>query len=258
MNSTQTPTSLRIVAWIFLLSGLWSLLAMAIAPFQGRITLSLGVLGIPIFFGLLHLRNGWRICALIFLWIGLIFFPIYSVIAFTSAIPIDFKFLGASVARIPGWLAALGALPFFLLALWQYRVLTGPRCPRPLPPAPLSRQPNSTPFPLHHTLSFRQPHLLSDDIRGHLRRRIANRHRTMPAHRPSRAKGAPKIPRLCPTPAIHPLFAATLHLPAAENTEVTESGTRAPESPGIDFEYREANRTIYTLGSGSYVFNSTI
>lgn len=120
------PTALRVVAYIHLVGGLLSVVTFFVLLFNGTFSIRLGILGIPIFFGLLNLRNGWRICAMVLMWFGLIGFPIIFVISLVSSVPAHFQLFGLNIARIHPWFVSLGTIPFFLLVVWQYRVLIRP------------------------------------------------------------------------------------------------------------------------------------
>jgi predicted GH43/DUF377 family glycosyl hydrolase len=51
---------------------------------------------------------------------------------------------------------------------------------------------------------------------------------------------------------------ATVYVPAAVGTNVTENGASASDSPGVSFVRREGDRSIYTLESGSFRFESRL
>jgi cytochrome c oxidase subunit IV len=122
----SAPLSLKIVAALFILSGISSIIEVIISLIQGRLSFNFGVLGVVIGIGLLHFSRTWRICALIFIWIALICLPLVALV---------FMFLAGSVNYIIFWQnvgpgsraigVALAAL-MFGVALWQYRVLTRP------------------------------------------------------------------------------------------------------------------------------------
>jgi hypothetical protein len=50
---------------------------------------------------------------------------------------------------------------------------------------------------------------------------------------------------------------ATVFLPSAEGTVVTEAGAPADQRPGVTFLRREGDRMVYAIESGSYQFEST-
>ena len=63
---------------------------------------------------------------MVLLWFGLISFPIMFLLGLSDAVPAYFQVFGINVARIPGWIVSVGTIPFFLLVIWQYRVLIRP------------------------------------------------------------------------------------------------------------------------------------
>ena len=65
------PVSLVIVAWIYIAAGLLAGLDILIGLFSGRIHINLGALCLFAGIGLIRLQNGWRICALVFIWLFL-------------------------------------------------------------------------------------------------------------------------------------------------------------------------------------------
>src|SRR5438128_6680105 len=62
------PTSLKVVAWVFLIFGILSAIEIISSLVAGKLSLNFGVLGIFIGRGLLRLSPGWRTVALICLW----------------------------------------------------------------------------------------------------------------------------------------------------------------------------------------------
>jgi hypothetical protein len=51
---------------------------------------------------------------------------------------------------------------------------------------------------------------------------------------------------------------ATVYVPAAPGSDVSEGGKGAADSPGVRFVGREADRTVYSIESGSYTFESRL
>jgi hypothetical protein len=123
---SKVPTSLKVVAVLFIIGGVLAVIEILVALTHGRININFGVLGLFIGPGLLRFSRGWRTCGLIFLWIGLIVIPIIFLIGLTGTFPTYFMVFGVRVARIHPWWVLVAAVPFFLLVLWQYRVLTRP------------------------------------------------------------------------------------------------------------------------------------
>lgn len=93
---------------------------------RGHLSLDLGVLGIPIYFGLLRRSSGWRTWALVFAWVGMLVSPAAFLLGLASRNPAYFKVFGLQLASLsPVWLSVV-SVPFFFLNVWQYRVLTHP------------------------------------------------------------------------------------------------------------------------------------
>jgi hypothetical protein len=120
------PVSLKIVAWLFIIGGIFSVIEILFALTQSRIKIDFGVLGLFIGPGLMRFSRGWRTCALVFVWIGLIILPIVFLIGLSGRIPAYFELFGTKVTRPPGRLVSIGLIPFFLLFIWEYRILTRP------------------------------------------------------------------------------------------------------------------------------------
>ena len=116
MNSTR---DLRIVSWLFIISGVGSL----VAPFvTGRIEIGTGLLGIPVGIGLLRFRPMWRTFALVIIWLG------FAALVGGAAVLLFSQHVSMNLL---GWRSGSGRvflaflLPIcFLVALWEYRVLT--------------------------------------------------------------------------------------------------------------------------------------
>jgi len=117
------PTSLKIVAILFILGGINSVIDVIVAILHNRINIHFGVLGLFIGPGLLSLRPGWRTCAIVFIWIALIFLPIFTVFMFLHSGPLDFNVFGQKVGHASKEFGLVMAVIMFLLSLWQYKVL---------------------------------------------------------------------------------------------------------------------------------------
>jgi hypothetical protein len=124
--SQPTPTSLRVVAGIFLFFGLTAVVDIVVRLAFGTVYLTFGVLGIPVYYGLLRHNANWRLVALMFLWFGFIVLPLIALVTVLGALPSYFELFGIQIVEIPAWFVAASAVPFFFLNLWQYRVLTSP------------------------------------------------------------------------------------------------------------------------------------
>ena len=120
------PLSLKIVACLFIIGGILAGIEIITALIKGRVSLSLGVIGLFVGYGLLKLRRGWRTCALVFLWILFIGIPIISMFYITQpSSGFNVQMLGEPLSRNPIFILLLNIFCFLPL-LWSYRVLTRP------------------------------------------------------------------------------------------------------------------------------------
>lgn len=129
MEPTQRgnlPTSLIVVAVLFILFGVLSVFEVLIALLHGRISINLGVLNLFVGLGLLRLSRGWRTCGLVFLWIALIGLPLFALLILATARPLDLSLFGRKIGHAHDGLGLLVAAAMFALVLWEYRVLTRP------------------------------------------------------------------------------------------------------------------------------------
>src|SRR5260221_10533190 len=125
-NARQTPIALSVISYLFLIMGIVAVIEMIITASRGAIHPDFYVLGLGIFAGLRRHSRGWRTCALIFTWFGLIGLAVMiGFILFDGGMvfrrPSDLKFVDISLI----W-SLIIVMPFFVLQLWQYRVLTRP------------------------------------------------------------------------------------------------------------------------------------
>lgn len=120
------PASLKVVAIIFFLGGIHSVIEVVLAFAHGRLSINFGVLGLFIGPGLLALRPGWRACAMVFIWIALICLPVATVLMLFHPGHFDFEVFGRQVGYVTKELGLAVAIALFLLTLWEYRVLNRP------------------------------------------------------------------------------------------------------------------------------------
>jgi sterol desaturase/sphingolipid hydroxylase (fatty acid hydroxylase superfamily) len=127
MNNDGNPTPLRIVAGMFIFSGICIAADIVISLFHGNVNINLGILSLWIGPGLLKHNRGWRDWALIFLWFGIIGAPVLLFIACVYDMDsTQTKILGIQIGNIPNALIFVYIAAIFLLDIWQYRVLTRP------------------------------------------------------------------------------------------------------------------------------------
>jgi len=126
INSEQKqlqPAALQLVAILFIVGGSHAAIEIYNSIILGKIHLHFGILGIPIGWGLLRLRNRWRIWALVSTGLSLVLTAIGLV--FTQFVRlVDFNILGVEMGNVD----AIYTIPFFALFIiylvWQYKVLT--------------------------------------------------------------------------------------------------------------------------------------
>lgn len=115
MNSTR---DLRIVSWLFIISGVSCL----VAPlFTSRFEIGTGLLGIPAGIGLLRFRRGWRTFALLSISLGFAALLVIVVILLSSQHVTVNLFGWRPESR---WAYLVFLIPALLVMLWEYRVLT--------------------------------------------------------------------------------------------------------------------------------------
>jgi hypothetical protein len=122
----QAPAALKVVAVLFIISGVLAVLEILVSLTRNHINFNFGVLGIFIGLGLLRFRRGWRTCALVFIWLMLIFIPVFGIMVLAGTRPIHLKLFGQQMGYASATFAFFVATVLFALAVWQYRVLTRP------------------------------------------------------------------------------------------------------------------------------------
>jgi hypothetical protein len=121
------PVSLVIVAWIYIVAGFLACLDIIIALFSGRMHINLAALCLFAGIGLIRLQNGWRICALVIVW--LFFAVIGLLVLFGIFSPQSVKvtvFSDVSNAANRPITFLLMIILVLVPAYWIYRVLTRP------------------------------------------------------------------------------------------------------------------------------------
>ena len=127
MGATQrVPTSLKIVAILFILGGVSAAIQMVTAFAHGKVILNFGVLELFVGPGLLALRPGWRTCALVDLWAAMILVPISGFLMLSHSGNLDFGLTGRKVGDLPKAVGLAMIAVMFALSVRKYRVLTRP------------------------------------------------------------------------------------------------------------------------------------
>ncbi len=119
------PQPLKIVAWLFIVSGICAAIKIVFLLLAGHININLGVLSIFVGRGLLRLNPRALTWAMFFTWLGLIFMPIFIAISFFMSG--NLTFLGLQLGKAPFGLTILLGIAGFALVYWQYTVLTQPQ-----------------------------------------------------------------------------------------------------------------------------------
>jgi hypothetical protein len=120
---TGVPIALKVVAWLFIVGGAISALQLIFKFLHGQFTIDTGPLGLFIGPGLLRLSRGWRTCALLVLWIGMIIAVIIGFAMLAAGGLTHVNLFGVDVGSAP---IALGLVVDGLLSallVWEYRVL---------------------------------------------------------------------------------------------------------------------------------------
>ncbi len=126
LKRQNIPVSLKIVAWLFIIGGIFKSIEFIAALMKGHVYLPLGLIGLFVGYGLLKLRRGWRTCALVFLWILFIGLPITSIFYLNQpSSGFTVRFFEQPLPRNPIIFLLVSAISF-LSSLWAYRVLTRP------------------------------------------------------------------------------------------------------------------------------------
>ena len=126
MDRGKLPTSLFVVAVLFIVHGAFSLMEVLVSLMSFGININLGVLGLFIGPGLLRLSRGWRTCALVLIWIAMVAVPLVGLFMIAGDGPLDFKLFGHTVGHVPKAVGLMFAALIFAITVWEYRVLTRP------------------------------------------------------------------------------------------------------------------------------------
>lgn len=122
----RLPVSLRLVAYLFLLVGTAASAGTAVELLTHPVSLSPAVLGLPIGVGLLRLRGGWRLCALIYVWACVLSSAAAALLFLLNAAPQMTWLLGRPVGPVERWVGLPIAGFAMAVATWQLQVLRSP------------------------------------------------------------------------------------------------------------------------------------
>ena len=122
----SAPLSLKIVAALFILGGISSIIDVIVDLTRGTLPLNFGVLGLFVGIGLLRFSRAWRTCALVFLWIALIGLPLVALVFLFLAGSVNYTIFWQKIGPGSRPIAVALAALLFAVTVWQYRVLTRP------------------------------------------------------------------------------------------------------------------------------------
>ena len=118
------PRPLKMVAYLFVVIGILSLLDTVVGLFMGRFVFNLGVLYLLIGQGLLRLNPRWLAWAVFSTWLDLILMPIVAAaFVFTPSRLQQFQVFGLNIGQSPHSLGFVFIAATFALFCWQYCVL---------------------------------------------------------------------------------------------------------------------------------------
>lgn len=116
------PQRLKVVAYMFIIGGVFSVIEVIMALSNNRISINFGVLGIFIGMGLMRLRPRAFSWAMFFIWLGLIFTPIVAVLFLFM--PGNLNIFGVIAGQASPGLGFIISIAMFALVYWEYTVLT--------------------------------------------------------------------------------------------------------------------------------------
>lgn len=126
MNQGSLPTSLIVVAVLFIISGVSAVVDILVSLIFSHISINFGVLSLFVGRGLLRLNRGWRTFALVIIWMSLISLPIVGLLFLIFQGPLYVKLFGQKIGYAPKAIGLIVVAVVFAVELWQYRVLTRP------------------------------------------------------------------------------------------------------------------------------------
>lgn len=120
----KIPSSLKIVAWIFILTGLNGLISMLISFNTNHIKLSLDAIKLYVGIRFFVRSKSSRKAAIFLVCLDFILIPIALVILLnTNQSQMDFRLFGYTFGKIPTAGTFLLVIIMLLLNVWQYKVL---------------------------------------------------------------------------------------------------------------------------------------
>jgi len=117
---------LLVVSGLFFVEGIMAAADATVSLYFDTLTLNVGMLGLPIAYGLVKRRSGWRTVALIWNWIGIAGAALtFGLLLFTNE-PIIYSRHQTVLFTISNPVAEVLAGAALLIAFWRWRVLIRP------------------------------------------------------------------------------------------------------------------------------------
>ena len=126
-GSSRRPWSLMVVAGLFMLTGCSAAWDIGSGLHKHIYSFNFGLLGLSVGIGLLRLRHGWRVAALIMIWLPFIFGACLGIVALFGQFTIVSyaRFFGYELTGLSRFVAAIVACTLLpILLVWMSRVLT--------------------------------------------------------------------------------------------------------------------------------------
>jgi len=124
LSNVVIPRPLKIVAYLFVICGVFSMIDTLVGFFIGRTVLNLGVLYVLVGLGLLRLNPRWLAWAMVFTWLGLILTPIIGVVSvYTPRRLQHIDVFGVYAGQAPHGFILTVTVAMLALFYWQYSVL---------------------------------------------------------------------------------------------------------------------------------------
>jgi serine/threonine protein kinase len=126
-GSSRRPWSLLVVAGLFMLTGCSAAWDIGSGLHKHIYSFNFGLLGLSVGIGLLRLRHGWRVAALIMIWLPFILGACLGIVALFGQFTIVSyaRFFGYELTGLSRFVAAIVACTLLpILLVWMSRVLT--------------------------------------------------------------------------------------------------------------------------------------
>ena len=125
-NDRRNASAVRLVAALFILVGVHSIVDAVLSIIYGGFHISISVLGLFVGVGLLRAHRSWRTWALVLIGLRLLLTPIAVAMILAGSSSGTILFLGGRLDYQSNGLWLAWTVAWFLISLWQVRILTRP------------------------------------------------------------------------------------------------------------------------------------